>query len=387
MGQSGNGGNMYASTTLTGNGNVNAEAAGDAGFAHSGTNGTAVGIAVATGTGTTSGQSAVNAGVSVVGYSATATATATGAGPDAVESSTNAFAGGGNATATSISTGPASATSFAFAQTDSGETASGIATALATATAPDGRADAGASALSGDLLNSVSTNSEVLSNQAVSAEGVALIGQAAPFLSLDSSLQGGTLGVGLPVASDVNTFWNGSTNVQTAFENAANVQGLGILSGGDPTAAGAGISVFTSSIDYTFDASLFGSRDLLVGLLDPSVNGTGMQGSGELKLEIDWNNTAVFQETFTSNAAFLAFARDDVLNLGALTAGLSGIQDLQFDLQYINFDLTPGSFNTGLVFGAIATPEPSTAALLTLGALGLLGRLAVARARRLAATA
>jgi len=39
-------------------------------------------------------------------------------------------------------------------------------------------------------------------------------------------LQAGGIGIGSPLATTVNTAWTGATNVQSAFNSAASVQGL-----------------------------------------------------------------------------------------------------------------------------------------------------------------
>ncbi len=95
--------------------------------------------------------------------------------------------------------------------------------------------------------------------------------------------------------------------------------------------------------------------------------------------EIFQNGNSVFEETFTSNAAFLSFFQDNVLNLGAENAGVNGGSlNLEFSFDFSSA-ATGAGFNTGLIFG---TPEPSSLALLALGGLGFAARLALLRRRR-----
>jgi hypothetical protein len=89
--------------------------------------------------------------------------------------------------------------------------------------------------------------------------------------------------------------------------------------------------------------------------------------------------------TFTSNAAFLAFFSNNVLDLGSENASLNGANLLILQFKFDLHSSSPGSgLNVGLAFGnaIVPVPEPSSSALLALGICGLLSRAAFLRIRR-----
>ncbi len=101
------------------------------------------------------------------------------------------------------------------------------------------------------------------------------------------------------------------------------------------------------------------------------MTGVGLQGSDNNHFEIDRNGIAVFDDVFTSNAAFLSFFQDNVLNLGTENSGLNGADlNLEFKFDFSSAAVGAG-FSSGLVFGnAALVPEPSSIALLALGRSG-----------------
>jgi hypothetical protein len=170
--------------------------------------------------------------------------------------------------------------------------------------------------------------------------------------------------------------------VQTAFETAREVQGLSLMNLADTGSNANPLFDYHTQLSYTLAGANLTSRDLLVGLLTPTITGGGLQQGDSLTFEIDRQGVTIFSQIFTSNAALQAFFQDNVLDLGAENAGLSGgnlTLDFKFDF---NSSASGAGFSEGLVFGVAApAPEPSSCVLLALGALGLLARAAQLRRR------
>ena len=379
-----------------------------------------------TGTGTTAGLSAISSAATAIGGNggsvttsgngaaggaANATATSTNAGPDTVTASATATGGnggssavsggaGGNASATAtgtgfgltsvsaLATGGIGADSALAGTATADATANGyVQTALAAAMAIGSSGSATASSSSSSPFTTVAAvhgeSSTPTAGFASQAETETLIGLAAPSLTLGSALQASALGIGDPTTANVNAAWSGNTNVPAAFETARQVQGLSIMSMADTGSSGDPMFDYHSQLIYTLNGANLGPQDLLVGLLSPTISGGGLQSGDSLTFEIDLQGSAVFSETFTTNAALQAFFQDNVLNLGAENAGLNGGNlTLEFKFDF-NSSATGAGFSEGLVFGVAApAPEPSSRILLALGALGLLARAAVLRNRR-----
>jgi hypothetical protein len=204
-----------------------------------------------------------------------------------------------------------------------------------------------------------------------------LMGQSATLLSPTTAMQAAALGIGSPTAANVNAAWAGDTNVQSAFNTAASVQGLANF---NLTEASGG-SVF-SELTFAENASHLNSQDLLVGWLNPTILGGGVQ-NGSLSLEIDRQGVAIFSETFTSNSAIQSFFHNTVLDLGPENPNInSGQVNFEFKFDFSSSSANAGLYE-GLAFGTSTpvVPEPSTSVLLALGAFGLLCRAVVLRRR------
>ena len=129
---------------------------------------------------------------------------------------------------------------------------------------------------------------------------------------------------------------------------------------------------------------MLNSQDLLVGFLNPTISGGGLQGSDSVTFEIERNGVTVFNETFTNNAAYLSFFQDNVIDLGIENVGLAGANlNLEFVFDFSS-NATGAGLSAGLAFGnqVIATPEPPSMALLAIGVLGVLSHLALMRVHR-----
>ncbi len=299
------GGTGTASTTLTADGNVAAQATafggngGSGGFSNTGfgaIGGVANATALTTGTGTAAGLSAVSATATASGGSggsagnganggaANATANATGVGPDpvaAVAKASGGFAGGtsatggllatnGNATANAVGSGlgitTATATATGFLSNSSQLAGNAWATATAngswqnaqanaTATGAAGSATANTNSFASGLITQLSGQSvAAISGGTSESESLTMIGQAASSLSLSSSLQAGALGIGSPVASNVTTAWAGDGLVQAAFEHPSAVQGLGIFGGSDTSNAPSSALGYQTELTYTLNS-------------------------------------------------------------------------------------------------------------------------------------
>ena len=167
------------------------------------------------------------------------------------------------------------------------------------------------------------------------------------------------MGIGDPTAGNVHSAWSADTNVPAAFGSAGEVQGLSVFNLADTVSAVDPSFDYHAQMTYTLNGASLTSADLLVGLLTPTIGGAGLTGSDSLSFEIDRQGSAVFSETFFSNAALLSFFTDNVLNLGPENAGLGGGNlSLEFKFDF-NSSATGDGFSEGLVFGVpLAAPSP-----------------------------
>jgi hypothetical protein len=289
----------------------------------------------------------------------------------------------GSFTASTATTVAATATGG----TGAGSTLSGTALATAVASGNSGNATATANADGIGLVTLVSgqaTSALVgMSGPAGTAESETMIGQSPSSLSLGSSLQASTIGIGSPLASEVNAAWNGNTNVPTAFGTPANVQGLAVMTEANANFGVTSTYGYVSEASFTLNGSMLNSESLVVGLFSPTVTGVGLHASDSLTFEIDRQGVPVVEKIFTSNAAMQAYFSDNVLNLGAENAGLNGSNlNLEFKFDFSS-SASGAGFSENIVFGdAILVPEPSSSALLALGVFGLLSRATFLRLRR-----
>jgi hypothetical protein len=203
-------------------------------------------------------------------------------------------------------------------------------------------------------------------------ESRAAVGSPAPGFGLAAGLQGVAFGTGLPSAADALAALVGNANVDIVLD-PEDALGLVVLGAGVAGDGDASATTFESTVAFQLDlAQVSSTGSLLVGLLDPQLDGAGFDS---LAFQILREGVAVVSEAFLDTAAALAYFDDGVLDLGPIGAGVLGDLDLSFLLSVTSDD--PGAaFRTSLIFGTV--PEPRTALLLVLAvilALGARGRL------------
>jgi hypothetical protein len=387
---------VFAHANLTGSsaGSVNG---GSNGF--SGGNGTpasAVGSGISTGTAISDSAVSVTAtgiggdGGGVLngvlgnggnGALGTATSFASGAGLDLVSATAQANGGRGghgagaafhagnsgpalaNATASS-NAGPVLATSSATAGTagivtlsalpgvtgsaSSFATATGLRNAISTANASgtSGTAvsNARANATSG-LFSFVQTIASSPAGTAVNTGATSFISQsqsAATFASL-STMEAASVGVGVPLATDVTARWGATANVRTAFGNSASNVTFLVMTNLANVVPGTTTSTL---VELNENNAALGSGNLAIGLVSVQTQNSGLLAGDSLRFRTLRNGATIIDQTFATVSDFATWFNNTVVYLGAANAGLNGAN---LDLQFL-FDLT--SIHPGAGVGA-----------------------------------
>ena len=212
-----------------------------------------------------------------------------------------------------------------------------------------GSATANATAPGSGLVTLVSSQavSPVTLDGAAVANGGAVVGQAESLVAFTGTGVG-ALGVGSPLASDVNNAWGSAPAVEAALGAPANAQGLAFLNAADVGGSASSALDFQSDVTFTLNAGLLSSNDLQVGLLNAYGN---LQGSDTVAFEIIRQGVTVFDETFSSNAALQTFFTNNVLDFGPENAGVTGgTLTLEFKLDLLSSS-SGSNFSPNIVFG------------------------------------
>jgi hypothetical protein len=265
---------------------------------------------------------------------------------------------GGNAIASATAVGPAAANSTATADGGNGSLRSffGSGVATASSTGVSGTAAANALSAGGMLINLEAHSSSPVSGLTRSA---ARAGIATTPMDADSAAgtEAAAFTSGLPSDVQAAAFFNGNVDVRRNFNLASDplagpksdVFGL-VTMGGSYSEGGASNRIYTSSVNYAIDLGALTNprQNLLVGLLDTRVEGTGFDS---LNFQITRENVAVVNETFTDVTEAVEYFNNATLDLGSnAPANVSGNLDLVFSLSLTTNDAGAG-FYFDLLFG------------------------------------
>jgi len=148
------------------------------------------------------------------------------------------------------------------------------------------------------------------------------------------------------VSTDASFLEESSPHVQSAFLNDFSQ----VLAGGGIKLSAAGslssAQQYTGSIDYQLNPLALGGNDLLVGLTNPTLIGSGLGAGDSLRFRVVRGSQNLVDQTFTTTADAQAFFTDTVLDLGAgVNFGQPGNQEIDLVLNLTSN--TPGS---GLAF-------------------------------------
>jgi hypothetical protein len=352
--------------TANGNGAVNITVDTSGGRAiGGGTGGLADGSALGTNVGTgnvsmvvTSAGGNVQGGVGTVGN---AIANATGSGELGSVSATATALTGIPTGGALITEGMATATSSA---TMTGATRTGTGTADSTAIGGSGSASSMAEASAGfTTLAHATANAPVAGDAALRSTsdslGKASVGNLgflqAPTIFLTNEA------IAL-AAGDPNNIPAFNSLNPTVFGELGGGSLLlyGIVGGGSADSVIGTAMSYVSVLDFSFDMTSFaGTPQLLIGLLDPTVEGAGFDSA---RFRISQEGVTVVDQNFASAAAALAYFDDSVLDMGFWKTGITGDLDLRFQLDIVSSTASDG-FYANLVAGVVI-PEPGTLSLL-----------------------
>jgi len=298
---------------------------------------------------------------------------------------------GGNATAIATGTGMGTSSVSVTANATGGgdHQRSQHGTALARATAVGTSGTVSAKAVSNDrvtfnwqggVVQQISATARGPVASTVTAEARTAVSQPAPDPASAVGLQSASFVTAMPEAVDVRAALSGNTAVAGDFDMGGTSDLLGLVTlGGAYPGDGSGLSqMYISNAYFQLDmTSLLGSsQDLIVGLLDPTVIGSGFD---TLTFQILKQNAFLLNETFTLLDDALNYFNDQSLNFGDWTTGLGSGDTMQLEfIMYLTSDDPGAGFYSDLIFGNFTpgsgvVPEPSAIWLFGSGLLGLIG--------------
>jgi hypothetical protein len=151
----------------------------------------------------------------------------------------------------------------------------------------------------------------------------------------------------------------------------AGSQGIGLMYlAGSSAGTSATSLTYHSEVDWSVNTSELASNNsmLFVGLL-----GANSQGDGTVQFQVINNGIELVDQTFDSFSAADAYFDDQGLELGSLNSGIADGSDAN-----LSFQLDVSATQAGAVFEpeilVAAVPEPATAALVSMAAMGCLLR-------------
>ena len=290
--------------------------------------------------------------------------------------------------------------------------------ALATATATSGAIEKNTTGIPGNVTSKATANLNVVNGNAVNLgdvkqatatsasigkalAGVAAsgaIGGPAPVPAGLAGLQGSTLLSANPQLANVlaATANDPIVNSRLAIGSGGLVLGLMSMAGANSTDTSGATNTVTDTASFLIDTTQIApGSDLLVGLLDSHL---GSLGFDSLSFQVLENGSLAAGQTFdasssgggsSANQGVLSLAQgyfdDNVLDLGPIPSGSSGLLDVEFDLNLTTHEIGEG-FQADLLFGVgaetslMAMPEPSSITFIST-ALAAVATVCLARRR------
>ena len=108
---------------------------------------------------------------------------------------------------------------------------------------------------------------------------------------------------------------------------------------------------YMAQAQYSLDPNGLPHHNIKIGLLDPSSHGEFTQ----LQFSIQREGVTIESQTFTS-AASLAYFNDHVIDLGSMTAGVTGMLDLSFSFELIS-PLNGATFGETFLIADVGAPS------------------------------
>ena len=169
-----------------------------------------------------------------------------------------------------------------------------------------------------------------------------------------------------PRSADVAAAEVGNPNTTSAIGAGNNVFALLTLGVGYSQNGSGAPAIYRSAVDLGLVVAPFQSQPLKMALLNPVVTGSGFD---MLQLTITKQGAVLETETFSDLAAAILFFSDHVFEFGPIDSGVPfGVANLSFTLE-ATVSGKGDSFRADII--AAAVPEPSTIALLSVGAFFL----------------
>ncbi len=182
------------------------------------------------------------------------------------------------------------------------------------------------------------------------AESRAGVATSIPDAAGATGLEAAAFSVGLPTSTVTQDFLSGNGDISVNYGPDSDIFGIATMGGSNTEGGSSASRTMISSVTYAIDLNALTNprQDLLVGLLDTHVEGTGFD---TLNFEISREGVTVIDESFTVLADAIDYFENRSLNLGSLgVATVSGNLDLLFSFSLTTDDAGAG-FYFDLIFG------------------------------------